>query len=122
MTVTEKRKAGNIGEEIAVKYLQNKGFEIVARNYWKPWGEIDIVAKKDKILHFVEVKSVTRESMDFSPADNMHKEKRARQTKIIETYLLQSKWAGNYCVDLASIYLNTAERKAKIEFLENIEL
>ena len=51
-----------MGEDIAVKYLKNKGFSIVCLNYRKKYGEIDIIAKKGTILHFVEVKTVSHEN------------------------------------------------------------
>ena len=51
---------GKIGEETACKFLMKHGYQIVLRNYWKKWGEIDIVAKKDKTTHFVEVKTVSK--------------------------------------------------------------
>ena len=74
-------EVGQKGEEIASKYLEKKGFTIQDRNYRKKWGEIDIVAFKDKVLHFVEVKTVSRRSFgghfeqevnNFRPEDNMH--------------------------------------------------
>ena len=49
---------GRIGEEIAEKYLKKQGYEILERNFRsKRWGEIDIVAIKDDVLVFVEVKA-----------------------------------------------------------------
>ncbi|KKT37913.1 MAG: hypothetical protein UW27_C0008G0048 [Parcubacteria group bacterium GW2011_GWA1_44_13] len=60
---TEKQKIGRLGEDIAVKYLENKGFLVIERNYLKKCGEIDVIAKKAGITHFIEVKSVTRENL-----------------------------------------------------------
>lgn len=49
---------GKKGEEIATKYLKRQGYEILERNFRsKRWGEIDIVAIKDDVLVFVEVKT-----------------------------------------------------------------
>ena len=59
---TKKQKIGRIGEDIAAKYLENKGFSIVGINYRKKCGEIDIIAKKGEILHFIEVKTVSHEN------------------------------------------------------------
>ena len=56
---TNKRKIGDIGENIACMFLVKRGFKVIGRNYLKKWGEIDIIAEKQGILHFVEVKSVT---------------------------------------------------------------
>ena len=65
---TGKQKIGKIGEDCACEYLEKNAYKIVDRNYLKKWGEIDIVARKNKKIHFVEVKSVSR---DFSPVDNV---------------------------------------------------
>lgn len=49
---------GKLGEEIATKYLKRHGYKILERNFRsKRWGEIDIVATKDDVLVFVEVKA-----------------------------------------------------------------
>ena len=70
---TQKQIIGDLGEGITCNYLQDKGFKIIDRNYLKPWGEIDIIAEKPKtmfgqgkeIIHFVEVKTVSRNLFDF---------------------------------------------------------
>lgn len=54
---SHKRQFGNIGEDLACVFLIKIGFTIIDRNYLKKWGEIDIVAKKNNIFHFIEVKS-----------------------------------------------------------------
>lgn len=64
---------------MAAKYLESEGLTIVARNYWKKWGEIDIVARETakseinamfsretlEVVHFVEVKSVSYETKEL---------------------------------------------------------
>ena len=49
---SEKQKIGELGENIAVKFLVKQGFFILDRNYTKKWGEIDIVAEKNNKLIF----------------------------------------------------------------------
>jgi putative endonuclease len=56
---------GKQGEDMAVKYLSGRGYHIVERNYHTQHGEIDIIAKRDEILIFVEVK--TARSCSFGP-------------------------------------------------------
>ncbi len=51
------RQIGNIGEDFTVEFLKSKGCEILDRNFTIKGGEIDIVAKKGNLVHFVEVKS-----------------------------------------------------------------
>src|SRR5665647_568897 len=89
---SETQKTGEIGENIAVRFLVKHGFLILDRNYTKKWGELDIVAKKDKKLYFIEVKSVSRETLnkidDYRPEDNMHPWKMKRLSRTIQTYLL----------------------------------
>lgn len=57
--ITEKLKTGNLGEDMACKYIIKLGYRIVERNYKKPWGEIDIIAiAPDKTLIFFEIKTM----------------------------------------------------------------
>ena len=57
-----KKKIGVLGENMACRFLVKQGFKILDRNYSKKWGEIDIVAKKNKIFRFIEVKTVVSSS------------------------------------------------------------
>ena len=113
-----------MGEDIASKYLENKGYVVVERNYLRPWGEIDIVALKSGKLYFVEVKTVTREpgrAGDFRPEDNMHGNKVRRLHRAIQTYLLQFKQKDTpWQLDLACVYMNMQEHRARVEIIENI--
>lgn len=51
------REIGNLGEQTVCDYLQKNGYEIVVRNFTVKGGEIDIIAKKNETLCFVEVKT-----------------------------------------------------------------
>ncbi|HUW24737.1 MAG TPA: YraN family protein [Patescibacteria group bacterium] len=48
---------GKLGERIAANYLSSRGYRIIEMNFYKRWGEIDIVARDDDTLVFVEVKT-----------------------------------------------------------------
>ena len=56
----EKSDLGVKGEDLAVRYLMNKGFQIIERNFRCRMGEIDIVARDDNYLVFVEVRTRSR--------------------------------------------------------------
>src|SRR3989338_4734753 len=117
-----KRKIGDIGEEVAVKYLERKGFRVIERNYLRKWGEIDIIAEKGQLLSFIEVKSVSRESS--RPEENMHPKKVQRLRRAIQTYLLDRKVSENqeWQFHLVCVYLDFSTKKARVEMLENIIL
>lgn len=137
-------ETGKIGEGIVSNFLAKKGFDVICRNYNRKWGELDIVAEKDKVLHFVEVKTVNRKSYggkfeqeinNYRPEDNMHPWKLKRLQRAIQTYLLEkyppsqkaSAWQGKtkepeWQFDLACVFLDEERRVAKIRFMENIIL
>ena len=120
-----KRKIGDIGEQIVAVYLETKGFRVLERNYLRKWGEIDIVAEKDQLLSFIEVKSVSREpGKGYRPEENMHPAKLKRLHRVIQTYLLDRKVPDSkeWRVDVACVYLDFSTRKAKVEMLENVIL
>ncbi len=127
---TPKQKIGAIGEDCACAYLKKHGFKILERNYLKKWGEIDIVAEKNKEIHFFEVKSVTHETFrlhthnTYRPEDNMHYGKIHRLKKTIISYLLEknvsdeTKWTCN----LVTVYIDMDKRISKVSVLYDIVL
>ncbi|MES2006985.1 MAG: YraN family protein [Patescibacteria group bacterium] len=120
MAKTDKRRIGDIGEEVVCKYLENKGYFVRERNYWKPWGEIDIIAEKANSISFVEVKSVSRENI--RPEENMHPAKLKRLHRVVQTYLLDRKVpeSKKWQIDLACVFLDFSTKRARVEMLENI--
>ncbi|KKU81973.1 MAG: putative endonuclease distantly archaeal Holliday junction resolvase [Parcubacteria group bacterium GW2011_GWA1_47_8] len=137
MEFTEKSKTrqtkrvgiGQLGESIAAKYLENKGFAIICRNYRKKYGEIDIIAQNGEILHFVEVKSVSCENINVSinqhrPEDNIHSKKLRRLRNTIQVYLAE-KFRGDepeWVFDAVTVHIDEKSRQAKVKFLENLIL
>ncbi|MBI5140124.1 MAG: YraN family protein [Candidatus Vogelbacteria bacterium] len=127
---TEKREIGDKGEDLSAMFLMKQGHKIVARNCWKPWGEIDIVTKKDGYLHFVEVKTVIRdlsqfrEDEEYSPFDNITFDKKKRISRAIKTFLLENREFTNadWQADVIAVYLDKNSDKHKIDFLEDIDL
>ncbi|MES3031958.1 MAG: YraN family protein [Patescibacteria group bacterium] len=129
---SEKQKIGEIGENMAVKFLVKHGFSILDRNYTKKWGEIDIVAEKSSKLYFIEVKSVARETLvgvnretldQYRPEDNMHPRKLQRLARVIQTYILsknidEKEWQ----VDLLVVFLSLKDKNAKIKVVSDIIL
>jgi len=130
---SEKQKIGEIGENIAVRFLMKHGFTILDRNYTKKWGELDIIAEKTGKLYFIEVKSVSRpdlssvshETLDqYKPEDNMHPWKLKRLARTIQTYLLHKKIPDEqeWQVDLLVVFLSEKDKKAKVKVVSDIIL
>jgi putative endonuclease len=68
---SEKRRIGNIGEDLAEKFLVKRGYKIIERNYLKKFGELDIVASKQAVICFVEVKSIVSHENDIENVSRM---------------------------------------------------
>jgi putative endonuclease len=122
---------GQLGEQIASGYLQNRGFQVIERNFRKKWGELDVVAEKDDVLHFVEVKAgsfqvrVPKEGVEaYRPEDHMHFYKKTRMKRIVQTYLLEKKISmeKEWTIDLVVVHINTETKQVRIHILQNILL
>ena len=122
------RLIGNWGEDIACTYLKRHNFLIIDRNYNKKWGEIDIVASKNNIIHFIEVKSKTVNDnisdKNYRPEENVHEMKVRRLKRVIQTYLLDKKHGldSEFKFHIISVYMNQNTRKARVSFMENVIL
>ncbi len=130
---SDKQKIGEIGETVAVKFLMKHGFQIIDRNYTRKWGEIDIVAKKDKKLYFIEVKSVsdsvsrenvTHETDNYRAEDNMHPWKVKRMSRTIQTYLLDKDIDedAEWQCDLLVVNLNMDKQTGRVIVVSDIIL
>ena len=102
---------GFSAESRACDFLQNHGFEIVCRNFRSRFGEIDIVAKKDEILHFIEVKATQGE---YETEYRLTKSKFEKITKAINFYMLKENFNNEFQVDFIGISKNS------VNFIENI--
>lgn len=114
---SKKQKIGELGEGIAEKFLKQKDFKIVERNFCTRNGEIDIVAKRHGTYHFVEVKSVVSLG-GIVPVENMTRSKVSKQKAVISEYLRKSGGISDWQADVVFVYLNLKEKSAKIEFIE----
>ena len=100
------KELGKAGEEIALKFLKEKGFEIIEQNYRYGHGEIDIIAKDGEIIVFIEVK--TRKNLEFGPPEmSVTKNKQRQIRKIAGAYLLEKNIKDVDCrLDVVAILLN----------------
>lgn len=107
------RAKGNVAEERASEFLLDIGFLIIERNFYSRFGEIDIIAIKDKVLHLIEVKS----GDDYESAvQNITKKKLSRVIKTGYVYMKKSK------LDILFVYDAIIVTPNKISYIENITL
>jgi putative endonuclease len=79
------QRVGRWGEETAVTFLRQHGYEILARNARTPYGEIDIIARLGDVTIFVEVKTLTS-SKNFFPEQNVTARKREHMLACADCY------------------------------------
>ena len=108
------KEKGEFAEKRAISFLQDLNFEIVEKNFYaKKLGEIDIIAKKNSIYHFCEVKSAT----DYETAiNNITKSKLSKIKRSVDYYIQTKKLDVSYCIDAIII---TDE---SIDFIENLSM
>ena len=105
---------GNQNEEVALGFLEAEGFQIIERNYYaRKLGEIDIIAIKEGVLHFVEVKSG---QADFDPIYNFTVSKQRKVINSAYYYMKVKKLDMVFCIDLIVV------RWGEVEFLENVTM
>lgn len=129
--LTEKQKIGNLGEDLAYRFLVERGFSIQDRNYRKKWGEIDIISYKNRKIYFVEVKTISRENTsdisrendEYRAEENIHPWKLKRLGRTIQSYLLEHNAEDNdWQLDALIVTTNVLKRHAKIKHIKDIVL
>ena len=120
-----RRDTGMIGEQVAAEYLERLGYRILERNYLRPWGEIDIVATKNDIVHFVEVKAISRENrsdisreMSHQPEDLVDVRKLRKVARTAEMYMASKRDTREYQVDVVGVILDQQRRVAHCRLTE----
>jgi len=115
------RDKGRLGENIAIKYLKNKRYKVVDKNFYTRFGEIDIIAydKHSQELVFVEVKA--RNSIQFGyPEEAVDHWKFQKIIKTAQIYLDRHHIDKKYRFDCMAIDMDYHTRRAKIRHYENI--
>jgi putative endonuclease len=107
---------GNQGEEAISKYLQKQGFTLLARNYQTRSGEVDVIATKDDVVAFVEVK--TRHINYFPIAQTVTYRKQQRIIKAARSFILANKIQDKiFRFDVATVIFEQPD--LRIEYIAN---
>jgi putative endonuclease len=114
-----RKKLGSKGEKLAAKFLKRKGYRIVHRNYRCRLGEIDIIAKQDDTIIFVEVR--TKQTDEFgAPQYSITAAKKGHISKVALWYIKENKLINQSCrFDVVAITFSENSRKPDIEHIEN---
>ena len=113
--MAEHNELGKFGEEQAVEYLQQNGYEILETNWTFQKAEIDIITQKENILAIIEVK--TRSSIEFGlPQDFVKPKKIQLLVKAVNEYVIANDLEVEVRFDIVAIYKEGNEFK-----LEHIE-
>lgn len=105
MEQTAKSKLGQIGEELTCRHLVKSGYEVIMRNYFSRFGEIDIIAQKQDLIIFVEVKTRQSNAM-VKPIEAVTKKKQRKLIKTAVDYLIKHKTDKQPRFDIVSITIS----------------
>lgn len=124
------KSTGALGEQIAANYYRDLGFRVVGMNYWRKWGEIDVIAEKANKIYFIEVKTVSYETKNdlelavtrrtYRPEENVHHFKLKKLSRVIDTWLKDKKWTGKWQIDVAAVRIVPRETFASVNLIQNV--
>lgn len=111
-------KLGKIGEDLATRFLNNKGYKIISRNYRTKCGEIDIIGADNNTLVFIEVKTRKSNFLE-SPFAAVTEHKQNQISKVAQEYLSKNNLFDKEArFDVIAIVVNDSDIP-QIEHLEN---
>jgi putative endonuclease len=117
MSKDNRRSLGDRGEDLAAASLKKQGYKILERNYRAPLGEIDLIARHQGMLVFIEVK--TRTSARFGAGqDAVHLAKQTRLRKLADYYLKQKR-LGEVAVRFDVVGILWKKGGPQIEIIQN---
>jgi len=125
-------EVGKIGEGYAARHLEKMGYSVLERNFKRPWGELDIVARKSGEWVFIEVKTLRamtsdqalRQARGLRPEDQMSYHKLSRYRKAILLYLREKKIPrdATWRADVIAVEVDAAGHLFDLRHIEGIAL
>jgi len=113
----KRSKSGSEGEKVAGEFLKKKGYKILKTNYRVSGSEVDLIARKDDVLCFIEVK--TRGTDDFGlPEEYVDRRKRAKIIRAARIFASDDKFINCFIrFDIISVLY--AEKKVEINHIQH---
>lgn len=121
--LTPKRLIGNFGEREAIKLLRKGGYRILAKNYTALDAEIDVIARKDNVTAFIEVKTRSVKNLGYKearPASSVTPEKQRKIIKAAKYYVGHHPTDTRLRLDVIEVYLEDSLR-LKVKEIKHIE-
>lgn len=128
----DRKELGFLAENIAARYLEERGYEILDKNYRKPWGEIDIVALApeqggqetdgERTVIFVEVKANKQETIGFNPETraDWNKMRKVKRTAALYMEREMGTMDREWQIDIITVTFDLNRKKAKIKHFKNV--
>lgn len=115
----KRRDTGILGEKLAGDFLKEQGYQILETNYHCPEGEIDIIARHEDSLVFVEVK--TRTNREFgTPEESITSVKKKRiRTAALRYQEVHTPHVQSWRIDVVAVELDRSGKPLRIELIEN---
>ena len=128
----QNKQTGNKGERAAAELLEQKGYQILARNYRSKWGEVDIICKiinhkfsnspiGEEYRVFVEVKTKTGEQYG-EPWEMIDQHKLHKVENMGHIWCEEMGWRGLCRVDVVGVWLTENGDVERIEHWENVQM
>lgn len=123
---TEARRRGDIGERAAARYLRRRLFRILERNWFYHRKEVDIIARRGRLLVFCEVK--TRTYHDTTPSSYgtpslaVDLAKRENLLTAAQGYVQRACWTGEVRMDVIEIYLSPPDKKGRVHVTKAVHI
>jgi putative endonuclease len=117
--MTDRRKElGKLGESLAMRELERRGYRIVERNWRCPAGELDLVAEQHGVLVFVEVR--TRRGRERgTPEESLTPRKQAKLIEVAQAYLEEGTADRDWRIDVVAVELSPRGKLLRVDVIEN---
>lgn len=118
--MTYQKRIGKQGEQIALRFLEEKGYQILGSNYHTRFGEIDLIAQKDGVMVFVEVKTRTNTAFGL-PEESVTLEKLAKIESAVLIWLQEHPdTRDDWRLDVIAILLGNEGKIVDLQHFINV--
>ena len=117
--MSQHNEVGKFGEDLARKFLEEKGYKILEQNHRTRFAEIDLVVERNNVLVFAEVRTKVGENFG-TPEDTINRKKLFKVLQNAKSYTGFKKWSGACRIDAVCIVLNKDFSVNRLTDHENI--